>query len=139
MPTRRASRELRAPPGDVWEFLAEPRHLSDWWPNLATVDPDRRGFTVGARWRIRSRGSSLFRRAEAEDLLLVHVTEPERRLSFELVHAKLRAELILTAVGPGRVRADLTVSGPRFPGFSRTLPGDALTRLHDLVQTAADL
>ena len=29
-----ASRELLAPRADVWAFLAEPYHLSDWWPGL---------------------------------------------------------------------------------------------------------
>jgi hypothetical protein len=35
--------------------------------------------------------------------------------------------------------ARLTVSGPALVGLRRSLPGKALTRLHALVQTAADL
>ena len=138
MPTRSASTELLATPHDVWVLLSEPYHLADWWPNVATVEPDRRGFSAGARWRIRSRKATWIRRAEADDTFLIHVTEPERRFTFELLRARLRAELLLTSVAPERSRADLTVSGPYLPGFSRTLARDALERLHDLVQTATD-
>jgi len=65
------------------------------------------------------------------------VMEPERRFTFELLRARLRAELLLTSVAPDRSRADLTVSGPYLPGFSRGLAKHALARLHNLVQTAA--
>ena len=139
MPTRRAAVELVASPPDVWAFLGEPRHLADWWPNLASVEPDHRGVVAGARWRVRSRGSTLVRRAEAEDTLLVLAAEPERRLAFELVRARLSVELVLAPAAGGRTRAELAVVGPFLAGFSRTLPRDALRRLHALVQNAADL
>lgn len=139
MPRSRAELELAAPPGDVWRFLAEPHHLADWWPNLATVEPDRRGFAAGARWRIRSREPTLFRRAYAEDTLLVTAVEPERGFAFELVRTRLRAELTLAPAGEGRTRAALEVSGPLLLGFSRSLAKDALARLRSLCQTAASL
>jgi uncharacterized protein YndB with AHSA1/START domain len=139
MPRSRAELELAAPPGDVWRFLAEPRHLADWWPNLAAVEPDRRGVAAGARWRVRSREPTLFRRAYAEDTLLVTAVELERRFAFELVHARLRAELALAPAGEGRTRAVLEVSGPLLLGFSRSLAKDALARLGSLCQTAASL
>ena len=47
-----ASRELLASRGDTWGFLAEPYHLSDWWPGMLSVEPDRRGFAAGARWQV---------------------------------------------------------------------------------------
>ena len=50
-----ATRELLASREDVWRFLAEPYHLSDWWPGIVGVEPDRRGFEVGARWRVARR------------------------------------------------------------------------------------
>ncbi len=138
MASRTASVELLAAPAEVWAFLAEPRHLADWWPNLGLVEPDRLGLAVGARWRVRTRESTWLLRAEAEDTLLVHAAEEARRFAFELVRARLRAELTLTEVAPGRTRAALSVTGPVLRGFTRSLPGDALGRLHDLVQTAAD-
>jgi uncharacterized protein YndB with AHSA1/START domain len=137
MPTARAARELLATPEDVWRFVSEPYHLPDWWPGLGTVEPDRRGFAVGARWRVRSSEPTLFRRAQAEDTLLVTAADRPARFAFELVRAKLRAELSLAPAGSTRTRAELAVSGPLLLGFSRTLPKDALERLHDLCQTTA--
>ena len=47
-----ATRELLASLDDAWGFLAEPYHLSDWWPGVVSVQPDRRGFATGARWQV---------------------------------------------------------------------------------------
>lgn len=137
MPTARAFRELLASPEDVWSYLPEPYHLSDWWPGLDSVEPDRRGFAAGARWRVRSNEPTLFRRAESEDTLLVRAADPISLFAFELVQAKLKAELALEQVGPAVTSAELTVSSPLLFGFSRSLPQDALARLHDLCQTGA--
>jgi hypothetical protein len=123
----------------VWAFLAEPYHLTDWWPGLGGVEPDRRGVSVGARWRVRRRDSSLLRQAEAEDTLLVTAADPSRRFAFELVGARVQAELLLGAVGSDRTNAVLVVRGPLVLAFSRSLPKTALTRLHDLCQTAATI
>jgi uncharacterized protein YndB with AHSA1/START domain len=136
---RSASVELLATPADVWAVLAEPHHLADWWPNVAFVQPDRLGAATGARWIVHSRESTWVRRADTEDTLLVRAAEAERRFAFELVRAKLRADLTLAEVAPGRTRADLTVSGSLLRGFTRSLPRDVLARLYELVQTAADV
>ena len=139
MPVSRASRELLASPEDVWTFLAEPYHLVDWWPGLGTVDPDRHGVAVGARWRIRRRESTLFRKADAEDTLLVVAADRGRRFAFELVRAKIRADLRLSPADGSRTTADLALEGPLLLAFSRGLPKTALARLHDLCQTAATI
>jgi hypothetical protein len=44
-----ASRELLASRSDVWALLAEPYHLSDWWPGIHVARPDRRG--LAPAWR----------------------------------------------------------------------------------------
>ena len=137
MPTTQASVELLAKPQDVWEFLAEPYHLADWWPNLVAVVPDQHGLAAGARWRITTRQSTLLRRAESEDTLLVVVADEASRLAFELVRSRMKVELRLAQAGPDRSRAELRVTGPLLVGFSRSIAKDALTRLHNLVQTAA--
>lgn len=139
MPVARASGELLAPPEDVWRFVEEPRHLADWWPGVGAVEPDRRGLAVGARWRVRRRESTLFRKAEAEDTLLVTAAERARRFGFELVQARLRIDLALAPSGQSGTSADLAVEGPLLFAFSRSLPKNALARLHDLCQTAATL
>jgi uncharacterized protein YndB with AHSA1/START domain len=139
VPTARAERELLARPEDVWAFLAEPHHLPDWWPGIGGVEPDRRGVSVGARWRVRRSDASLLRKAEAEDTLLVTAVELTHRFAFELVAAKLRVELALEPLGANRTRAALVVDGPLLLAFSRNLPKTALARLHDLCQTAATI
>jgi uncharacterized protein YndB with AHSA1/START domain len=139
VPVARASRELLAPPEDVWQFLVEPRHLADWWPGIGAVEPDRRGLAHGARWRVRRREASLFRRAQAVDTLLVVAAERPRRFAFELVQARLQVELDLAPVAAGRTLAELSVEGPFLLGFSRSLPKTALAHLHDLCQTTAIL
>jgi uncharacterized protein YndB with AHSA1/START domain len=138
VPVARASRELLAPPQDVWQFLAEPRHFADWWPGVGGVEPDRRGLAAGARWRVRRRESSLFRKAQAEDTLVVTVVERYKRFAFQLARARLRAELTLARTDRG-TNAELSVEGPLLLGFSRSLPKTALARLHNLCQTAATL
>lgn len=136
MPTARATIELVASPADVWQFVSEPYHLSDWWPNLATVEPDRLGLAPGARWRVRFAGATLFRRAGSEETLLVTAVEPERLFAFEVVRARVCAALALAPAGSRRTRAELEVSAPLLLGFSRALPKSALARLNDLCQTA---
>ena len=121
----------------MWRFLAEPYHLADWWPNLVAVEPDRLGLAAGARWRISSHRATLLRRADSEDTLLVVAVDPGSRVAFELIRARMRAELTLTPSGPDRTRADLQVTGPLLLGFSRGIARDALARLRNLVQTAA--
>ena len=139
MPTTRASRELLASPEDVWRYLSEPYHLSDWWPRIATVEADRRGFAAGARWTVRASEPTYFRRAASEDTLLVHEVRPMSVFAFELVKAKLKAELTLEQTGPALTRAELSVSGPFLLGFSKSLPKEALDRLHDLCQTGVEI
>lgn len=133
-----ASLELVAPVEDVWGFLAEPRHLADWWPGIAAVEPDRRGLSPGARWVARGTGQApLLRRAHAEDVVLIQEVEPYRRVLFHKVKDRLDAELVLEPAGHDRTLARLAVRGPLLLGFGRRLPREALARLHALIQTAA--
>jgi hypothetical protein len=88
-----AARELLAARSEVWGFLAEPYHLSDWWPGVVGVEPDRRGFAVGARWRIVRRAPrGLLRlperswqgRAHSEKLVIDEIS-PGARWAWRLV------------------------------------------------------
>jgi uncharacterized protein YndB with AHSA1/START domain len=138
--TLRAERELLAPPEDVWRFVAEPFHLPDWWPGLAAVEPDRRGFAVGARWQLRGAEPTLFRRTQGTTILVVRAVEPVVRFAFHIVGDRLDAELTLTPAADDHTLARLTVAAPFWVlGFRRELPRDALGRLHALCQTAATL
>jgi len=140
----RASRDLLAPRDDVWEFVAEPYHLSDWWPGVSGVEPDRRGLAPGARWRLiagRQAGGPLgafFRPAEAAGTLLVLEVQRPRLVRVQFVNDRVDASLALDAVAADRTSAVLEIDGP-WLRVSRNLPRKALQRLHDLVQTAATL
>jgi uncharacterized protein YndB with AHSA1/START domain len=140
----RAVRELLAPRADVWAFVAEPYHLSDWWPGVSGVEPDRRGLAPGARWKLittpqsGSPLSAFFRPAVAGGtLLVVDVREPER-VQLQFVNDRIDAVLTLEEAAAGRTRATLDVEGA-WLRVNRALPRKALARLHELLQTAATL
>jgi uncharacterized protein YndB with AHSA1/START domain len=140
MPLAEAELELVAPVEDVWAFLAEPRHLADWWPGIAAVEPDRRGLAPGARWVARGTGHApLLRKAHAQDVILIREVDPFRRVLWRKVKDRLDAELVLEPVGHDRTRAHLAVRAPLMLGFGRRLPKEALRRLHALCQTAGAL
>ena len=127
-------RELLAPREDVWRFLAEPYHLSDWWPGITGVEPDRRGFAPGARWKVQATKRNVFTgAASVETMLLVREIELYERWSLHVLEPKTR-------------RRDPPPAPPRPTGRSSRVatsaaaaPTLAVQRLYDLVQTAARL
>jgi len=134
-----AERRLVAGLEDAWRFLAEPRHLADWWPGIAAVEPDRRGLAAGARWQIRGTNrASIFRAPNPTGMLHVLAAAPPERLVFQLTGERMEAELELEASAPDHTIATLRVSGPWLIGLGRSFPHRALNRLHALVQTAAE-
>ena len=80
-----ATHELEASRAEVWGFLTEPYHFSDWWPGITSVRPDRRGLSPGARWEVVGpRQPTLFRKAYSSGLLLVRDVYPYERASWYL-------------------------------------------------------
>jgi uncharacterized protein YndB with AHSA1/START domain len=139
LPRYAAERVLLAPIGDVWSFVAEPYHLSDWWPGISGVEPDRRGLAAGARWKVLASSSpGLFRKPESSGVLVVRAVVPRERISFQLTRDRIGAELELAATDEDRTRVTLTVEGPFLVGLRRRFPEQALSRLYDLVQTAGE-
>jgi hypothetical protein len=138
VPTVAAERELLAPRDDVWRFVSEPYHLSDWWPGISGVEPDRRGFAEGARWSVQA-GSrpGLLRGSAKPGLLLVEAIEPGTRFAFFLTGERVRADLHLRSPALDRTTARLEVDSPWLVGLGRSFPRRALDRLHDLCQTGA--
>jgi len=138
-----AQTELIATRHDVWELLAEPRHLADWWPDYSTIRPDRRGLAEGARWEV-VRGSTpgLLRRPRSEGMVLITKAEPERRLAWRDLQQGFEAEIRLEPAPEGHTRAMLVVEAPAWRIVAeglRLTPRQALARLHALCQTAASL
>jgi uncharacterized protein YndB with AHSA1/START domain len=138
MPRTRAERELLAPREDVWRFIAEPRHLSDWWPGVAAVEPDRRGLARGARWVLRRSAPGLVARAEKPVMLVVREVDEPARFAFHLAGERLDVVLELES-RPERTLARLIVDGPLLLAFRRSLPRIALERLYGLIQTGVTL
>lgn len=140
MPSYSASRQLLAPRDDVWRFLAEPHHLSDWWPGVAGVEADRRGLAPGARWKLHGGiRPSLIRRPDMTGTLVVIEVERLQRVAWHMTSERIDVELTLAASGEERTNVELTVSGPFLVGLRRSLPRNALNRLYALCQTAAEL
>ena len=138
-----AQAELIATRGDVWELLAEPRHLADWWPDYSTIQPDRRGLAEGARWQV-VRGSTpgLLRRPGGEGMLVITKVEPELRLAWHDLQQDFEAEIRLEPAPEGHTRATLVVEASTWRILAeglRSTPRHALARLHALCQTAASL
>ena len=138
-----ASTELVAARAHVWQFLAEPYHLADWWPTISAVRPDKRGFAVGARWEVVGPTSpTLFRKANATGLAIVKVVEPHERVVWNLSADRLDVEVRLCALPGDRTLATVAIDGPWRPeaiGRPRALPRMAAHRLYELLQTAASL
>jgi len=138
-----AQAELIATRGEVWELLAEPRHLADWWPDYSTIRPDRRGAAEGARWQV-VRGSTpgLLRRPGGEGMLVITKVETELRLAWHDLQQDFDAEISLEPAPEGHTRATLVVEAPAWRIVAeglRSTPRHALARLHALCQTAASL
>ena len=77
-------------------------------------------------------------RFEAEALVVIEV-EPLKRVTWYMTAERLDVELLLSDAGDHHTRAELVVSGPFLVGLRRSLPRNALRRLHALCQTAAEL
>ena len=136
-------KELVAPQSDVWALLAEPNHLSDWWPGYATIRPDRRGLAEGARWQVvRGTAPGLLRKPSGEGVIVITAVEPGTRLAWRDLEQRFDADLRLEPVSGDHTGATLVLEAPWgrivLEGL-RLTPRKALARLHALCQTAARL
>jgi uncharacterized protein YndB with AHSA1/START domain len=137
-----ASRVLLAPRVDVWALLAEPYHLPDWWPSYTGVQPDRRGLAEGARWTVmRGRTPGFLRRPKGQGLIVIRRVVTATELAWYDVAQDLEAGVRLDDEGRNTI-ATAFVDGAYWrlvAEGARGLPRLAVSRLHDLCQTAASL
>jgi uncharacterized protein YndB with AHSA1/START domain len=139
VPRHASERILLAPIEDVWAFLAEPFNLSDWWPGVSGVEPDRRGLAPGARWKVVGPSQpSYLRKPQSTGTLLVLDVVPRERLAFQLTGDRIDVELTLAATDVNRTRARLLVEGPWLIGLNRRYPAQALSRLYSLLRTGEE-
>jgi uncharacterized protein YndB with AHSA1/START domain len=138
-----ASRELLAARADVWGLVAEPYHLSDWWPAYTGVQPDRLGLAPNARWHVvRSRAPGFFRKPRGQGLIVITEVARERILRWHDVAQRIDAGIRLEDAGPENTLATAFVDGPFWRLYmegARGLPHRAVARLYDLCQTASTL
>jgi uncharacterized protein YndB with AHSA1/START domain len=125
-----AELELLASRTDVWAFLAQPYHLADWWPGITGVEPDRRGFAPGARWKVvATKQNILVGRRPVETMLLIREIDEYERWTWHLLDPKTDVEIRLRSLEDDRTAVAVTTS--------RGSATKAVKRLYDLVQTAA--
>jgi uncharacterized protein YndB with AHSA1/START domain len=140
MPRYTAERVLLAPLDDVWDFLAEPYNLADWWPGIAGVEPDRRGLAAGARWKVVGPTQpGYFRRRQATGTLVVLDVVPRNRIAFNLAADRIDADLTIHAEDERRTKASLVVDAPWLLGLRGSWPRLALDRLHSLLRTGEEI
>jgi uncharacterized protein YndB with AHSA1/START domain len=137
-----AERQLLASTEDLWALLAEPHHLCDWWPGYTAIRPDRRGLQDGARWTVvRSADPGYLRRPRSEATILIGPVRAGRGFGWRDVEQGFTAAVELDPDGGG-TRVEVALEAPwwRIPleGL-RPLPPRAVSRLHELCQTAARL
>ena len=137
VPTYTARKELLAPLEDVWLFLAEPHHLSDWWPGVGGVSPTGAGSRRPPLEAARADAA----RAPAPAGLGVALHDHRRRAAVpgHLVHDRRAAGRRAQARGRGRPPHERGADGrgPFMVGLRRSFPRTALNRLYALCQTAA--
>jgi len=139
LPRYEARRVLPATVDDVWEVLAEPERLADWWPGVEAVDPGRRGLVPGGLWRVAGgKTKPTFRRQPqlAGDLLVI-VVVPRSRVVFQMLTDRVDVELELESTEDDQAAATLVVEVPWLTGMRRTYPSEALAGLAALVRPPA--
>jgi uncharacterized protein YndB with AHSA1/START domain len=137
-----AERELLASPEAAWALLAEPYHLSDWWPGYTAIRPDRRGFEEGARWTVvRNDDPGFLRKPRSEAVVVIGPIHRGQGFAWRDPEQGFTVEVWLHPEGRNS-RAEVVLEAPwwRIPVEGlRYLPRSAVSRLHNLCQSAASL
>ena len=137
MPRARRSRELTAAPEDVWRVVANPHHLTRWWPDVTRVEavaedqftmviPTRKGRPMRVDYRL----------VELEEPHRVSWTQEVIGTPFERVLAEQVTTITLKPLDVGtRVQLDMR---QRLRGYAR-LGGWMLRRANrDRLNSALD-
>jgi uncharacterized protein YndB with AHSA1/START domain len=140
LPRYEARRVLPATVDEVWEVLAQPERLADWWPGIEAVDPGRRGLVPGGFWRVdgESTKRTFRRQPQLAGNLLVTDVVPRSRVAFQLLTDCIDVELELEPTKDDQAAATLVVEVPWLRGIRKTYPSEALAGLAALVRPPAD-
>ena len=119
MPTTSRSREVAAPPDEVWRIVGDPYHLPRWWPRVTRVEA-----VTGGRFTEVLSGTRSGRAVRADFRLdekrkgeLVRFSQQVEGSPFEKVLKESETTIAMEPAGSG-TRVSLTVR-QRLRGLSR--------------------
>jgi uncharacterized protein YndB with AHSA1/START domain len=118
MPTTRRSRQLAAPPDDVWRVVGDPYHLPRWWPRVERVEAVAgERFTQWLRAKSGRAVRADFKVLEKRRGRLLRFEQELAGSPFERVLAEAHTEITIEPAGDG---TEVTVSlRQRLRGLSR--------------------
>lgn len=119
MPTTTRSREVPAPPDEVWRIVGDPYHLPRWWPRVARVEAVSGGRFTEVLHGTRS-GRAVradFRLDEKRRGEVMRFSQLLEGTPFEKVLREAQTTIALAPV-PGGTRVSVTVR-QRLRGLSR--------------------
>jgi uncharacterized protein YndB with AHSA1/START domain len=140
LPRYEARRILPSTVGEVWDVLARPERLADWWPGIEAVDPGRRGLVPGGFWQVDGGSTKRTFRRQPQlggNLLVIDVV-PRSRVAFQLLTDCIDVELELEPTEDDQAAATLVVEVPWLRGIRKTYPSEALAGLAALVRPSAE-
>jgi uncharacterized protein YndB with AHSA1/START domain len=128
MPTISRSRDVPAPPAEVWRLVGDPYHLPRWWPRVARVESVKEGrFTevlTGARSGRAVKAD--FRIKEKHKERLLRFTQDIEGSPFEKVLKEAETRIELEPAGEGTTVSIVMRQRPR--GMARFGGGTMMRR-----------
>jgi len=103
MPTTRRTRQLGAPPEEVWRMVGDPYHLPRWWPRVERVEAVAgERFTELLRASKSGRGVRAdFRIVEKRKERLLRFEQDLQNTPFEKVLSAAETEIAIEPTGDG--------------------------------------
>ncbi|MDH5390305.1 MAG: SRPBCC family protein [Candidatus Bathyarchaeota archaeon] len=90
MPEVEVSRVIKAPRGKVWEVVADPESMLEWWPGSESVDVlSREGNTI----TVRGTGTEAGRKVTMTEKWTLH---PPEKIEIEILEGPVRGRTIQT-------------------------------------------
>lgn len=123
MPVARASRTLAAPPGVVWDVVADPHHQPRWWPRVRRMEgvDDERFTQVLATERGKGVRAD-FRIVERRERALLRWTQELPGTPFERLLDEAQTTVELSPAAGGDATDVAIESRQRLRGWSRLVP-----------------
>jgi len=123
VPTTRVSRTLAAPPGAVWEVVADPWHQARWWPRVVRMEAVEDGRFTQVLGTARGRGVRAdFRIVEISAPRLLRWEQELAGTPFERLLADAQTVVELAPMHDGEATVVSIELRQRLHGWSRLAP-----------------